>query len=363
MTRWRATWPISVSNGLLSDAQPPPASGGVAAVTPPPAASPRWVGYALVAFGIVILGVFAATIDARQLGHALRGVRPGLLGVAAGLLVLQLLVRGLRWRYMIRTLTGTVISPKFAMVSVVAGIAAGSVVPARSFEMAKAILLKGSHGTSLGVSTSAMIVERMLDLVVVIGALMLAGLLLPHRTVTGNGVLLMTAAVFAVGAALVFAAPIQVCGWTAWALRILPCPPGLRGRARRLIDTLFESILLWRRHRTLGVLFSLSGCAVALDLVRVSTVFWGIGVALPAPYLVFTYLGAMVLGMALLIPGGVGVTEVSQVGLIALVAPAVAAPALVRSAVLVDRFLAYYIVTLVGAGVLIAYHRYRHVFH
>ncbi len=338
---------------MLSDVQ---------ASVAPPTAGARWVGYALVAFGIVILGVFAATIDVRQLGHALRGVRPGLLGVAAALIVLQIVVRGIRWRYMIRTLTGTVISPRFAAVSVVAGIAAGSVVPARTFEMAKAMLLKGSHGTSLGVSTSAMIVERMLDLALVIGTLMLAALVLPHRTIVGTGVLPMMAAAFAVGAALVVAAPIKVAAWTAGLFRILPCPPGLRSRVLRLIDTLFESVLLWRRHRTLGALLSLSALAVALDLSRVCAVFWGMGVALPAPFLVFTYLGAMVLGMALVVPGGVGVTEVSQVGLIAFIAPTVASPALVRSAVLVDRFLAYYLVTLVGAGCLVAYHRYRHIF-
>ncbi len=327
-----------------------------------PAAPARWVSYALVGCGIVILTLFAATTNFRQLGVALRGVRPGLLGLAAVALSLQIVVKAARWRYMIRRLTGTAISPRFATVSIVAGVAAGSVTPARSFEMAKAMLLKGSHGTSLGMSTSAMIVERMLDIVLLVGVLLLAVLLLPRRMVLASGVLLVMITALVAGSVLVVAAPLRVRDWGAWILRTLPGPAGLRSHALRLLDMLFESILLWRQGWILGALLSLSGLSMALDVARMCAVFWGMGVALSAPFLAFTYTGAAMLGMALLIPGGVGVTEVSQVGLITLLAPGAVSSTLIRSAVLVDRFLSYYLITFAGAALLIAYHRYRHVF-
>lgn len=332
-----------------------------APVAPPPAA--RWVGYVLVGFGVIILVLFAATTNFRQLGLALRGVRPGLVGLAAVAIALQIVVRAVRWRYMIRRLTGTAISTRFAAVSIIAGVAAGSVAPARSFEMAKAMLLKGSHGTNLAVSTSAMIVERMLDIVLFVGALLLAALLLPRRVVLASGILLVMIAALVVGAGLVVAAPLRMRAWASGAVRIVPCPAGLRGRALLLLETFFESILLWRKARTLGTLVSLTGLSTALDVARVCAVFWGMGAAFSVSFLAFTYIGAAMLGMALLIPGGVGVTEVSQVGLIALLAPGAVSSALIRSAVLVDRFLSYYLVVFVGAMLLIAYHRYRHVFH
>ncbi len=333
--------------------------GGLAAV---PAAAPRWVGYLLVAFGLAILVLFAATTNVRQLAHALRGIRPALLGVAVVVVVLQILVRGIRWRYMICRLTGTAISIRFAAISIVAGIAAGSVVPARTFEMAKAMLLKGSYGTSLGASTSAMIVERALDLLLVVISLTLAALLLPGRVAIAGRLLPVIIIVIVGGCLLVAAAPLRFRGWMAAVLHRIPAPQGARSHAMRLVDTFFESILLWRQGRTLGILLPLTGLSTALDLTRVCAVFWGMGVALPVPVLIFTYLGAVVLGMMLLIPGGVGVTEVSQVGLIALLAPQVAPPALIRSAVLADRFLSYYLVLMIGAALLITYQRYRHVF-
>jgi len=328
-----------------------------------PAPAARWVSYILVGFGVAILVLFAATTNFRQLGAALREVRPGLLGLAAGALVLQILAKAVRWQYMIRRLTGTVISLRFAAISIIAGVAAGSIAPARSFEMAKAMLLKGSHGTTLTVSTSAMIVERMLDIVLMIGALLLAGLLLPRRMMLTSGALLVMMAALVGGSALAVAAPLSMRAWASRIIRIVPGPAGLRRRGLRLVDTLFESILVWRRGRTLGLLLVFTALSTCFDVARVCAMFWGMGVAFSAPFLIFTYTGAAMLGMALLVPGGVGVTEVSQVGLITLLAPGGASAVLVRSSVLVDRFLSYYLLVFVGAMLLVAYHRFRHAFH
>ncbi len=334
-----------------------PQSGAVSASAQAP-----WVGYALAGCGVVILVLFAATTNIRELGRALLSVRPGLLALAGAALAVQILVKAFRWRYMIRRLTGTLISMRFATVSIVAGVAAGSIVPARSFEMAKAMLLRGAHGTGLGVSTSAMIVERMLDIVLLIGTLLLAALLLPRRMVTANGALLLTIAALAAGSVLVAVAPLRVRDWAGAVIRRLPGPAGLRRRGLELLETFCASILLWRQGRTLGAVVGLSALGAGLDIVRVCAVFWAMGAALSIPFLAFTYVGASVLGMALLIPGGVGVTEVSQVGLIALLAPGGVPSAVARSAVLVDRFLSYYLLTFIGATLLIAYQRYRHVY-
>lgn len=336
-----------------------PPTTETAAARPPHA---PWVSYVLVGCGVVILALFAATTNPREFGRALIGVRPDLLALAVATIVLQILIRAFRWRYMIRRLTGTRISMKFAAVSIVAGVAGGSIAPARSFEMAKAMLLKGVYGTGLGLSTSAMIIERMLDIVLLIGTLLLAALLLPHRMVTASGALLLTIAALAAGSVLLAAAPLRVRDWAGAVLRRLPGPAGLRRQALALLETFCASILLWRQGRTLGVVVGLSAVAAGLDVARVCAVFWAMGAALSIPFLAFTYIGAAVLGMALLIPGGVGVTEVSQVGLIALLAPGVLPSVVARSAVLVDRFLSYYLLTLIGATLLITYHRYRHVY-
>ena len=130
----------------------------------------------------------------------------------------------------------------------------------------------------------------------------------------------------------------------------------------RLQEAFFASLLVLRRQHTLGMLVLLTVVITALDVVRVTAVFRAMDVPLGTALVVFTYLGAAMLGMALLIPGGVGVTEVSMAGLIAFLAPGVVMKDLTRSTVLIDRFFSYYLLVLIGAGLLVAYHRFRRAF-
>jgi glycosyltransferase 2 family protein len=325
------------------------------------AAPNRWVSAALIACGVVILAVFVATTNFRELRLALRDVRPVLFLVAALAILVQIFIKAFRWRYLVARLTGTAVSIRFAAISIMAGVAAGSITPARSFELAKPILLKDAYGTRLGPSTSAMIVERMLDIVLPVGALLLAAIVLPHRMLSASGILIAVIAVLLAGSVIMISAPVRVRSWAAVALGLMPLPAGLRARALGLVAAFSESLLLSRRAHTLGPLVFMTAISTILEIVRVSAVFWAMGAALSIAFMTFTYVGAAFLGMALLIPGGVGVTEVSQVGLIMLLAPHAIPSAVARSTVLLDRFLSYYLLTLIGAVFLVAYHRYRHI--
>jgi uncharacterized protein (TIRG00374 family) len=320
------------------------------------------VGYALIAFGIAILVVFACTVDPWRLRLALEGARPELLTLAVAALGLQVFLKAVRWRYMVTRLSGTVISTRFSVLSILAGVAAGSVTPARSFEVAKVMMLKGSYGTGLGLSTSAMIVERLLDVVFLVGAFLVAGTLLPRGTILTNGPLVILIGALIVATVTLAAAPLRMRAWARAVVRRLPASPALQARAGRLVDTLCESVLVWRQGRTLGTLALMTAGVTALDLARVSIVFWAMGTGLSPVFVAFTYAGGAILGMALLVPGGVGVTEVSQLGLITLLGPRTLPTAVAGGAVLLDRALSYYLPTLIGAAVLIAYHRYRGAF-
>ncbi len=327
-----------------------------------PGSSGRWINYLLLGAGIVILVAFAATTNFRQVGQALRTVHIPMLAAAGAALVGQMLVKGARWRFMVKRLTGTTISIRFATISVISGVAAGSVTPGRSFELAKAMMLKGSYDIPLGVSTSAMIVERMLDMGFIVVTFLVSAAFVPSRMVLASRVLMLMIAVLVLTFGLVVTAPQLVQVWMVAVARRLPLPALLRDRGLRLLETFFSSLLLLRTQRTLWLLLILTGVVLALDIVRVFTVFGAVGMPLALPLVAFAYLGANMLGMALVIPGGVGVTEVSMAGLVALLAPGAAAPSLARSAVLIDRFFSYYLLVLIGAGLLVAYHRFRHVF-
>ena len=324
--------------------------------------SGRWLSLLLLGFGVAILAAFAATMNFRQIGLALAHVDVPTLGLALAAVGAQIAMKAVRWRFMVQRLTGTKISLRFGTISVLTGVAAGSVTPARSFEVAKAMMLKGSYDVPLSVSTSAMLVERMLDIAFVVVAFLLAAAFVPSRMVLASRALVVTIAAIVLLCIVIGAIPQRVSVWTAALLRRMPVPDGLRWRAHRLQEAFFASLLVLRRQHTLGMLVLLTAVIAALDVMRVTTVFRAMDVPLGAALVIFTYLGAAMLGMALLIPGGVGVTEVSMAGLIAFLAPGVVMKDLTRSTVLIDRFFSYYLLVLIGAGLLVAYHRFRRAF-
>ncbi|HLW48903.1 MAG TPA: flippase-like domain-containing protein [bacterium] len=339
---------------LESDA---PAVAGLPAVpaTAPPA---RWLGYALAAGGVAILVLFGATTNFGSAARALRDVRPFVFLLAVLAVPAQIAVRAVRWRYMVRRLTDTVITGRFAVVSIVCGIAAGSMTPGRSFELAKALMLRDAYGVGLSPSVSAMLIERLFDIAGFVAGLLIAAILLPRQTVLANAVLPILIAAIVAGVALLAGAPARVQAGAALVLRAVPAT-GLRARAQNFVDLLCGSVAIVRRRHTIGGLLALTACIIALDFARVVAVFGALRVALPPQILVFTYVGAMILGMALLVPGGVGVTEVSQAGLIAVLAPHAVATAVARSGVLIDRIVSYYALLVAGGILLTAYQRYH----
>jgi glycosyltransferase 2 family protein len=344
------------------DSGAPAVAGLPAAASAPLRGTPpaRWFGYALAAGGIVILIVFGATTNLASAARALRDVRPVLFALAVLAVPAQIAVRAIRWRYMVRRLTDTTISGRFAAVSVICGVAAGSMTPGRSFELAKAVMLRDAYGVGLGASMSAMLLERVLDVVALVAGVLAVSLLLPRQTVLANAVLPGLIAVIILGVALLAGAPARVQAGAAVVLRALPAE-AVRARAQSFVDLLCGSVAILRRRHTIGGLLALTGCAISLDFARVIAVFGALRVALPPQILVFTYVGAIILGMAFLVPGGVGVTEVSQAGLIALLAPHAVPTAVARSGVLIDRIVSYYAVLVAGGLLLMAYHRYHRI--
>lgn len=320
----------------------------------------RWLSYALAAGGLVILIVFGTTTNLRAAAQALRDVRPLLFAAAVALVPLQIAVRAVRWRYMVRRLADVTVSGRFAFVSQICGIAAGSMTPGRSFELAKAVMLRDAYGVGLGLSVSAMLIERLLDMITLVAGLLLAALLLPRQGALANAALPTLIAIIVAGTALLVGAPEQVRAAAAVVLRAVPFP-ALRERAQRFVDLLCASVAISRRRHTVGALLALTALGIALDFARVVAVFGALRVGLAPQVLVFTYVGAMILGMALLVPGGVGVTEVSQAGLIAALAPDAVPAAVARSGVLIDRVVSYYAVLVAGGLLLMAYHRYHRV--
>ena len=301
--------------------------------------------------GGVLLGVMLARLDLAGVRASLRETDPVWFGAALLLLTANVLVKALRWRWMVSRLTGHRLDLLSAGAAILAGVAGASFSPGRTVDLAKPLLLKQRFGVPLAPSTAAALIERFLDgaaLVVLFGASLLV---VPVARGAQLHPVLAAAGILLVAGAAGLASPRTLRALASRVIRRLPLSEELRSGSARVMEAFTDSLSLWRTRTNLWPLLGLSVVAALCEAGRLAAVFAAMGLPLGFAGGMLTVSVANLVGVVALIPGGIGITELSMAGVASLVLRVPAAGAAVAGAVLLDRLLSYYLVA--GAGALI----------
>lgn len=305
--------------------------------------------------GGLLLGLLIARADIFAIGRAV-GRTDGLrLGLALLLLAANVAVKAVRWRLMVARLTGIPLSARHAVPAILAGVAAASLSPARAVDLAKPLMLKRLRGVELSTSTSAVLIERFLDgaaLIVLLGG---ALLMLPIARTSQFGPVLSASGLLLIAGALLLASPAAVRALSTGVVERLPLSSGLRGRIHRFAHAFADGLMVWRAHRNLWPLLGLSVLAAILEAGRLAAVFAALGLAMPLAGAMLAFSAANLVSVLTLIPGGIGITELSMAGVAGAILGARPTVSEIAAAVLVDRALSYYLVVALGALVLLAW--------
>ncbi|HEU5297868.1 MAG TPA: lysylphosphatidylglycerol synthase transmembrane domain-containing protein [bacterium] len=303
--------------------------------------------------GGALLAVLLVRIDVPAVRASIRAADPRWLGVSLIFLAVNILVKAGRWRWMVRRLTGHVLDLPSAAQAILAGVAAASFSPARTVDLAKPVLLKQRFDVALSTSTAAVLVERFLDgasLIVLLGAslpvLRTARGAQFHPALAAAGVLL-------VAGAAVLASPRTLRALAARLIGRLPISEDLRTGSSRVADAFTDGLALWRTRANLWPLLGWSVGAALCEAARLAAVFAGLGLPLGLAGGMLTFSVANLVAVVALIPGGIGITELSMAAVAGIVLGIPAASAGVAGAVLLDRVLSYYLVVGGGAVVLL----------
>lgn len=312
-----------------------------------------WIRLAFLALGATVLVLLIAGTDVRELQEAVRGANRTLMAAAFLLLATNVGLKAVRWRFMAAQLAEPPISLWQAVTSVLAGVAAASLAPARGIELAKPLLLRRYRGVALSTSTAAVIVERLLDGVGLIVLFGVSLVLLPAGRAAVFRPVFAAIGVLIVGMGLVLVLPSRLSGILTRVISALPLPASVRPRVLSLVEAFFRGMLMWRRHEQLWIAVALSVAATIEEAFRLTLICAAMGTPITVPQAMFTFSLANLVAVLTLIPGGVGVTELSMTGIIRVIA-AEGSSAALTAAVLVDRLLSYYLVVMVGSLVLLA---------
>jgi uncharacterized membrane protein YbhN (UPF0104 family) len=248
--------------------------------------------------------------DVKALGRSLANFRIDALALALGLVSLNYGFRLARWQYYLRLLGVRVELGLSALVFLSGFIM--SVTPGKMGEVFKSYLLEQYRGVEIARTVSAVVAERLLDLVALVGLVAWAGAGFPDGlwVAASGGLIVLT---------IVGACTVRRLG--NWGLAQLARIRGLRRwvpRLQQAYDTLYQ--LTRPVPFAVGTLLALCGwfleCAATYCLVH------GFG-----PHVIslagasYAYAAGTLAGALAMLPGGLGVAEIGMSGLFRVVDP------------------------------------------
>jgi hypothetical protein len=245
------------------------------------------VGFAISAVAIALV---VGSVDVAATAEVLAGAQPGWLAVAAGFLIVDVLIRAVRWQRLLLP----VVSVRFGHVLayLLVGYLANNVLPARLGELVRAHYLGDREGISRATALGTIVVERVVDVMVVVAIAAVAILVLSVRGIVAGAVLVgaALAALLAVALAIgIVAHRLPGAERLAAAAERWPRVPevasrlreglAVAGRPRTLLEALALSAIAW--GATL-LAFAAVGQAVGLELTIGQASLLASGVALAA---------------------------------------------------------------------------------
>ncbi len=245
-----------------------------------------------------LLAVVSLASDVRTLGSKLAAFAWTAWFAAAGLAVLNYVVRWARWQLYLRRRKIAVPAGSSAQIFV-AGFAL-AVTPGKVGELVKSYLLRSLHGVPITASAPVVVAERVSDLVALL-VLALAGV-----AIYGVAVNVVIASGIVVGAGLV------VLAWPRLAhgvIHLVTRPRRLRGLQERLLH-IYDGLADLTRPTVLAWSTAIGAAAWMCECVGFWLVLRGFaGTDVPLGLATLIYAATTIAGALSFLPGGLGVTE------------------------------------------------------
>ncbi len=299
-----------------------------------------------VAAGVLVVIGAALYADAAALARALGAFEPLWLVPALGLVSVGYAVRVWKWDLYLRRL-GVALPKRYSATLFVAGMVMG-ITPAKVGEVLKSFLLKQSHGVPVAHTAPIVIAERLTDLIALL-VLTVWGVVAFGR---GHAVVYAVAALTVGGIALL--------GWPRPARAVLRWTgrvPILQ-RATPTLERAYESMLALLGLRLLTVTALLSVVAWSCE----ATATWLLINAFPGAdatwgQATFVFALSTIAGAVSMLPGGLGLTEGSMIGLLYGAMHVTPSKQVATAATLVVRFCTLWYGVLLGGGALASLRR------
>jgi glycosyltransferase 2 family protein len=240
------------------------------------------------AISVVAIWLVLRSVDIGQTIEILRAADLGWIGLVGGFVVIDLLMRALRWQRLVAPIGHVGFLPMLGYLLI--GYLANNVLPARLGELVRSHYLGDREGLSRTTTLGTVVVERVVDFVVVVAIASAAILVLSVRGIVANAVLagVALAALLAAGIAVGVAAhrlpgADRIAAMASRWPRVTELAGKLRGglavagKPRTLTEALALSLFAWGAT---VLAFAAAGQAVGIELTIGQASLLAAGVAL-----------------------------------------------------------------------------------
>ncbi|MEK6899520.1 MAG: lysylphosphatidylglycerol synthase transmembrane domain-containing protein [Nanoarchaeota archaeon] len=311
--------------------------------------------YVLPLIGVIIFIVFLRHVPSRDILLRLRDIGLVNIIILLTLTSADLFLKSIRWKLLISKTTSIKIPLFFSFKTILAGIASGSIIPGR-VELTRPLMLKANYEIPLASSIPALTTERIMDLISLLFIMIASALLISS---TKNIVFLSPAIISMI--VLGVLGILIIAFYPHWLLlaqktlnsifraRIFE-KIKIRGALNYFFDSYIQSISkLKKSYISSMTIFS---CIInGIEIIRFYFLLQMLGIDASLAATGFAFTASIIIGIATMIPGGVGVTEVSASQIITSMTPT-ATKGIVASAILLERVIAYYLLVILGALIL-----------
>jgi glycosyltransferase 2 family protein len=241
-----------------------------------------------IAVSVVALWLVLSSVDVGRTGEVLGSAAPAWIAVMGGFLAIDVLLRAVRWQRLIGPIRHVGFLPTLGYLLV--GYLANNVLPARIGELVRCHYLGDREGLSRTTALGTVVVERIVDVAVVVAIAAFAIIVLSVRGLVANAVLVGVAVVVLLGVALAIGVAAHRLPGAERAARFAGRWPkigemagrlrdglAVAGRPRTLFEALALSVLAW--GATL-LAFAAAGQSIGIELTIGQASLLASGVAL-----------------------------------------------------------------------------------
>jgi uncharacterized membrane protein YbhN (UPF0104 family) len=251
---------------------------------------------------LVLIALFARNVDWSEAAGTLARSNIFLVGCALAVYYATFPLRSARWARLLRE-GGADLGWRDLLRILMLGWFVNCLVPAKLGDLYRSYLVKRRFGISLSRTVGVVVAERLLDLIVVFGLLVVGGYVAFGRTVVPDRwVVYVTGAAFglliAIGLVAIYALGPKMA-------RFFP------NEVRRIGRLFREGVLHSFRALPVAAVFTL--VIWGAEAMRLMFVLWALGLELPASGIVFVAVATSLLTTVPLTPAGFGFVEIAMV--------------------------------------------------